>query len=114
MKFGSREIEIQELDADQTVKLIKFVGKVFGEIQEDQKATFADGLVKGSFRTFIDVLLPGHLYKLTAILLNLPEKLVKEHWTLSTFTEVLAELAENNDLADVVKNLQRVAASYQS
>lgn len=114
VRFGDQEIEVGAVDAEQTVRLTKFVAKVWNEVQEDQQAALLDGFEKGNWASFLNVLSVQHLYELTAILLKISKKTAQENWTLSKFTEILAELSEKEDLSVLLKNLQRVAAAFQS
>jgi hypothetical protein len=114
MRFGEQEIQVGELDAEKTVKLIKFVSHVYSEMQQDQQDAVGEELKKGGFAAFINILSPQHLYDLMSIVLGVSHKEAKEHWTLSNFTEMVGELAEHNDLSALIKNLQRVAGAFRS
>lgn len=114
MRFGEKEVEVGELDANQMIRLTKLIVTVFNEIEEDQKSALMAGLPKGKWMAFINVMSPQHLYELTAILLKCSKKESREHWSIISFTDLLAELAEHNDLGAVVKNLQRVVVAFQS
>ena len=114
MRFGDNEIEVGALNADQTVRLIKFVSQVYSESQQDQRDAVSEELGKGGVSAFLNILSPQHLYELTSIVLDVPRKDAKEHWTLSNFAEMIGELAEHNDLSALIKNLQRVADAFRS
>ena len=90
------------------------MAKVWNEVQGDQQAALLSGFEKGNWTSFLNILSVQHLYELTAILLKVPKKAAQENWTLSKFTEILAELSEKEDLNQLLKNLQRVAAAFQS
>ena len=113
MKLGETEYTIGEIDATTFIKLTKFVSKVFRDIGEDKEEANLAEVVRGGFDSFLNVLSPLHLYELTAILLGTTKDVVRESWTLIAFTELLAELAEHNDLGALLKNLQRVVASLE-
>lgn len=114
MKVGDVEFSVGVIDAEKTVRLTKFLAKVFDEIDEDQQMAEVDNIVRGGFKAFLNILSPLHLYELTAILMGADKKLISEHWTLDLFSEVIAELFENNDVASLIKNLSRVADALPS
>jgi len=107
MNFGEKNLDVGELSADQTVKLIKFVTHVYGEM-----GTIGELAEKG-WGAFINILSTQHLYDLTAIILEEPKKEVQKFWTLSLFIEMISELSEANDLGALLGNLQRVVVAFQ-
>lgn len=110
MIFGEKDLNVGELNASQTVNLIKFVSHVWGEMSEGA----VDQVREKGWFAFINILSPQHLYDLSSIILGVSKKEVKEYWTLSLFIEMLSELSEANDLSDLVKNLQRVVVAFQN
>lgn len=112
MKIGEKEITLGPINADQTVSLIKFTVRVYNEIDEDVRMSLGEGLEKGKWMSFINILSSLHLYKLTSILTGATKEEIREHWTIIMFTDMLAELSEHNDLGQVAKNLQRAAACF--
>lgn len=104
MKYGGKDYEIGIIDAAAFVQLTKFVAKVAREVQEDK-----EHLGGGGFEAFLNILSTTHLYELTSILLGIPRAEVEENWDIVAFSELLAELAERNDLDALIKNLRRVA-----
>lgn len=106
MKFGGKEYEVGVIDAPTVLQLTKFVAKVAREIQEDQ-----ENLGGGGFEAFLNILSTVHLYELTGIFLNAPRKEVEENWDVVAFSELLAEVAERNNLDALIKNLGRVAVA---
>ncbi|MHA2068819.1 MAG: hypothetical protein ACXABY_31035 [Candidatus Thorarchaeota archaeon] len=114
MEVGGKEFSVGMIDADKTIRLTKFIAKVFDEIDEDKQMAAVDNIVRGGFKAFLNVLSPLHLYELTAILMGADKQLISEHWTLDLFTQVIAELFENNDVASLIKNLSRVADALPS
>jgi len=114
MFFGEREVEIGVIDAEMTVSLIKFVVLVMNEIDEREQEAVATAVKGGRWRGLIQVLSPLHLYKLTSILSGVPESEIRECWDIVLFSEMLAELSEKNDLAAIVKNLQRAVDALRN
>ena len=110
MIFGEKDLNVGELSANQTVSLIKFVSHVWGEMSDGA----VDQVKEKGWSAFINILSPQHLYDLTAIVLGVSKKEVKEHWTLSLFIEMMSELSEANDLAALVGNLQRVVVAFNN
>ena len=106
MKFGGKEYDVQVIDAKTVLQLTKFVTKVAREVKEDQEA-----LGGGGFEAFLNILSTTHLYELTGIFLGAPRKEIEANWDVVAFSELLAEVAEHNDLDALIKNLQRVAVS---
>lgn len=113
MQVGEKEVTIEPLDANRTVKLVQFFGEVWGQVDAAAQAELSEGAVEGRWMVLIKVLKPVHLIKLTSILVGLPQSEVGKVWSLSLFSEVLAELSEVENLKALVGNLQRVAAAYQ-
>ena len=108
MKYGGKDYEIGIIDAPTLLQLTKFIAKVTREVREDQENIEQEG-----FASLLNILSTTHLYELTAIFLGIPTKEAEEGWNVVVFTELLAEVAEHNDLDAIVKNLQRVVAAYQ-
>lgn len=113
MRFGDREIEVGVIDATTTLRLTKFVAALWEEIQEDQKQQLGEALQKGALKSLLNILGTQHLYKLTGIFLDLPQKEVQESWNILNFTEMLADISEKNDVPQLLKNLQRVVAAFE-
>ena len=106
MQFGGKEYEVRAIDAKMVLQLTKFVTKVAREVREDRES-----LGGGGFEAFLNILSTTHLYELTSIFLGAPRKEIEDSWDVVAFSELLAEVAEHNDLDALIKNLQRVAAS---
>lgn len=114
MRFGEKDITIEPLDPKRTVALVQFFVEVWQAVDEASQRSLADGALQGRWLTFVETLEPSHLIKLTSILTGLSQSEVSKHWTLEKFVEVLADLSEVENLPALVKNLQRVAASYRA
>jgi len=107
MIFGGKEYEVGVLGAERALRLVKFVARASKEL----RAELAEQV---SFAGFIEVLSVDHVYELTAVLLGISREEAEAGWDIVVFTELLAEVAEHNDVDLLVKNLQRVVVAFQS
>lgn len=114
MKVGDKEVAVGPIDGETTVRLIKFINRVYKEMDEDSREAEIAGLLRSGLGSLLNILSPLHLYELTAILLGMDKKEVGEIWTLNLFSDLIAEVSESNDLEGMIKNLSRVVAALRS